>query len=268
MNEFREGVLEGRTAFIAGGTSGINLVIAETYARHGAKVAVMSRSADKVAAAVERLSAISSPEMARGYSADVRDFEAVSGALTAASDEFGPIDIVVSGAAGNFICPAEKLSANGFKTVIDIDLVGTFHMLRAAYDVCRRPGASFINISAPQSTTTFWGQAHVCAAKAGIDMLTKSLAYEWGPHGVRVNAIVPGPIEGTEGMERLAATPAIRAAIENSIALRRYGSKDDVAAMALFLGSDAASYVTGSIFNCDGGQTLAGGAATHPDNLR
>ncbi|MEO8448771.1 MAG: SDR family oxidoreductase [Gemmatimonadota bacterium] len=263
MTVFLPDILKGRVAFVAGGTSGINLEIALAFAAHGASVAVLSRSLDKVQAAVAVLEKAGGGR-AVGYSADVRDFPAVERSVREAAETLGPLDIVVSGAAGNFLAPAAKLSANGFKTVVDIDLLGTFHVLRAAYEVVRKPGAALINISAPQSTEAHWGQAHVSAAKAGIDMLTRSLAGEWGPEGIRVNAIVPGPIAGTEGMARLAATPEARRDTESRVALRRYGTKQEVANMALFLASDAASYVTGAVFYCDGGQVLSGARPEPP----
>jgi NAD(P)-dependent dehydrogenase (short-subunit alcohol dehydrogenase family) len=250
-------LLQGRAAFVAGGTSGINLAIARALSAHGARVAVFSRNQEKVDAAVALLS--STGPAALGYSGDVRDFAAVERAVGLAASALGGLDIVISGAAGNFIAPAAELSPNGFKAVVDIDLLGTFHVLRAAYPVLRRPGASIINISAPQSTEVYWGQAHVAAAKAGVDMLTRSLALEWGPDGVRVNAIVPGPIIGTEGMARLAPDAAIRDSWERSNPLRRFGTGEDVANGALFLCSPAASYVNGATLYCDGGQVLCGG---------
>jgi NAD(P)-dependent dehydrogenase (short-subunit alcohol dehydrogenase family) len=257
---FAPGLLEGKSAFIAGGTSGINLEIAAALKRAGARIAVMSRKSQNVAAALDHLG-----EAALGFSADVRDFDAVVAATRDAAAAHGPLSIVVSGAAGNFVAPAAVMSANAFKTVVDIDLLGTFNVLRAAFDVARKPGCAMINISAPQASLPFVGQAHVCAAKAGVDMLTKVLALEWGPAGVRVNAIVPGPIDGTEGMARLAPTPEARTVVERSTALRRYGAKEDVAAMAVFLASRAAAYVTGGVFACDGGQMLASGGALSPD---
>ena len=264
MNHFSPGLLKARNAFVSGGTSGINLAIAEAFADAGATVAVMSRKQANVDAALATLASGTGRTRAHGYAADVRDFGAVEAALKAFHDAAGPLDIVVSGAAGNFLAPAKVISSNGFRTVLDIDLLGSFHVYRAAYAWLRKPGASLISISAPQATEATFGQAHVAAAKAGVDMLTRSLAVEWGTEGIRANGIVPGPIDGTEGMARLAATPAVRRAIERSIPLRRFGTAQEVATMAVFLASDAASYVTGSLMYCDGGQTLAMGSAMSP----
>ena len=197
----------GKSVFIAGGTSGINLGIAEDFARAGVRVAVMSRSQEKVEATVTRLRALGCEAV--GASADVRDYAATEAALAAVHEQIGQFDVLISGAAGNFPAAALGLSPNGFKSVVDIDLLGTFNVLRAAYQFLVKPGASVINISAPQAVLPTITQAHVCAAKAGVDMLTKVLALEWGPAGVRVNAVVPGPIEGTEGFARLAPTEMI-----------------------------------------------------------
>jgi NAD(P)-dependent dehydrogenase (short-subunit alcohol dehydrogenase family) len=259
---FTPDLLADRSAFIAGGTSGINLAIAQAYAAHGAKVAVLSRKAEKVEAATAAIG-----HGAIGFAADVRDAEAVSAAMKAAAEANGPFDVIVSGAAGNFVAPAAALSPNGFKTVVDIDLVGTFHVFRAGYDLARKPGASFIAISAPQGSAPYFAQAHVCAAKAGIDMLVKCLAFEWGPDGVRVNSLVPGPIDGTEGMAKLAPNEGMRKIATEATALRRFGNTDDVAMLALYLASDAASYVTGAVMPADGGQMLAGNGAFSPARI-
>ena len=263
MSIFAPGLLAGRNAFVAGGTSGINFAIAEAFVEAGASVAVLSRSQEKVDAAVERLS---ERGRAFGYAADVRDYEAVEAALVSFHAAAGPIDIVISGAAGNFVAPASGISSKGFRTVLEIDLLGTFNVLRASYALLRKPGASLISISAPQSTTVSFGQAHVSAAKAGIDMLTRCLAVEWGREGVRVNAIVPGPIDDTEGMARLAPTPEVRRAFERSCPLGRFGTKQEIADLALFMASSAAGYMTGTVTYCDGGQalTMAGAAPGAP----
>ena len=193
----------GRTVFIAGGTSGINLGIAEAFAAAGAKVAVIGRSQERLDRALQHLRALA-PD-ATGFSADVRDAQAVAAALKSTHDAFGAIDVLVSGAAGNFPSTALGMSPNGFKAVVDIDLLGTFNVLRMAHEFLRKPGASIVNISAPQAIIPMAMQAHVCAAKAGVDMLTRVLALEWGGDGIRVNSVIPGPIEGTEGMARLGA---------------------------------------------------------------
>ena len=242
---------KNRTVFVAGGTSGINLGIAEAFAEAGAHLAVMSRSQGKVDTAVQRLRSFGG-EVA-GYSADVRNMEATSAALSAAHGVFGAIDVLVSGAAGNFPSPALGMSANGFKAVVDIDLLGTFNVLRAAHALLRKPGASVINISAPQALLPLAAQSHVCAAKAGVDMLGRALAIEWGGDGIRVNSVMPGPIENTEGMARLAPTPHALSAIASSVPLRRLGTTRDVANLVLFLASPWAAYVTGAVIPVDGG---------------
>lgn len=254
MDAFRDRVLEGKVAYVAGGSSGINLAIAQRLAEHGAAVAIFSRSGDKVEAAVESLARTGG--RAFGQAGDVRDYQAVETSLAATRDKFGEIDIVVSGAAGNFLAPVIGMSANAFKTVVDIDLIGTFNVFRASFDFLRKPGALLVAITAGQAVTATPFQAHACAAKAGINMLTKCLAMEWGPAGIRVNAISPGPIAGTEGMARLAASPEVEAAWKAKVPLRDYGSKRDVADMMLYLASDNARYITGAILDVDGGYGL------------
>ncbi|NMO16308.1 SDR family oxidoreductase [Pyxidicoccus fallax] len=255
---FRDGLLAGKVAFISGGSSGINLGIAEAFVKAGAKVAINGRNVEKLEAAVKSLQAHGT---AMGVAADVRDYAAVSQALQKVRDAYGEFDILVCGAAGNFPAPAVGMSSNGFKAVMDIDVLGTFNISRAAFEYLRKPGACVINISAPQAYLPMAMQAHVCAAKAGVDMLTRVLALEWGGSGVRVNTITPGPIDDTEGMRRLAPSEEGKQKIIDALPLQRFGKKDDIAQLALFLASPAASYITGSIMVCDGGQSLLGGGA-------
>ena len=261
VSGLKNGILAGKVAFVAGASSGINLGVAQSFARAGAKVALISRSADKIEAAAKTIT--DEGFEAIGMAADVRDYAAVEQALRQASDRFGKIDIVLSGAAGNFVAPALGMSANGFKTVVDIDLIGTFNVLRASFEFLNRPGASLISITAGQAVRPSMFQAHVCAAKAGINMLTKCLAMEWGPAGVRVNAISPGPIDDTEGMRRLAPNAEAEQRIKSRIALRDYGTKTDIAEAAIFLSTESAKYITGTILTVDGGSELgdAGGNA-------
>ena len=253
---FQPSLLCNKVALITGGGSGINLTIAQNLAAHGARVAIVGRSQERLDAALKTL-----PAGAVAISADVRDYAAMEAAVKRVRAEFGTIDVLVCGAAGNFPAAADMLSSNGFKAVVDIDLLGTFNTCRAAAAHLTQPGASIINISAPQSSVPMALQAHVCAAKAGVDILTKTLAVEWGPRGVRVNAIVPGPTADTEGMNRLAADPRVAEQIRKAVPLRRYGTKQELADLALFLCSPAAAYIQGAIIPCDGGMTLMGGAA-------
>ena len=253
---FASKLLAGKTAVITGGGSGINLAIARRFAEHGAKLALIGRTKEKLDAASAEIRQTGGT--ASGYPADVREYDALAAAIKSARDAHGEIDLVVCGAAGNFPAPVLGMSANGFKAVVDIDLLGTFNTCRAVFEHLRRPGASIINISAMQAFTPIPMQAHVCAAKAGVDMLTKCLAIEWGPEGVRVNSIAPGSVDDTEGMRRLAPTPEIRRQFTRGIPLQRFATKDEIADLALFLSSDAAKFITGAVVVCDGGQSLAG----------
>jgi NAD(P)-dependent dehydrogenase (short-subunit alcohol dehydrogenase family) len=255
-NIFRDGLLQGKVAFVTGGGSGINLRIAERFAEHGAKLALMGRTREKLDRAADGIRSAGGAAM--GIAGDVRNYEACENALRQTRQEFGPIDILICGAAGNFPAPVLGMSANGFKAVIDIDLLGTFNACRAAFEHLRKPGASVISISATHAFVPIAYQAHVCAAKAGIDIFSKTLAIEWGGAGVRVNVIAPGPVDDTEGMRRLAPTEEARRRAIESVPLGRFASKDEIADLALFLCSDAAAYMTGAICVCDGGQSLLG----------
>jgi NAD(P)-dependent dehydrogenase (short-subunit alcohol dehydrogenase family) len=250
-------LFKGKTVFVTGGGSGINLGVAKNFAALGASIAICGRTQEKLDGAAEELRALGARVCA--VAADVRDIAALEAAFAKSQAELGPIDVLVCGAAGNFLVPAEKLSANGFKTVIDIDLLGSFNASRAAFAQLKETKGSIIFISAGMAYMPHAFQVHVGAAKAGIDMMMKNLALEWGRHGIRVNSIVPGPIEGTEGMKRL-SNPERRQALANTIPLRRMGTVDDIGQTAAFLASPLASYISGCVLVCDGGQNLSGSA--------
>ena len=250
---FQPTLLENRVALITGGGTGICRGIALAFARHGCHVAITSRKPEHLEPTRDELRAIGVRAIA--VAADVRDPAAVSTAISTTVSELGRLDIVVNGAAGNFICLAENLSPNGFGTVVDIDLKGTFNVSRAAFPHLKAQGGSVLNISATLPYLGTIGQAHASAAKAGVDSLTRTLAVEWGPHGIRVNGIAPGPIEGTEGVARLTSEKS-RASLLRTCPVGRMGTVDDIANAALYLASEAASYVNGVTLVVDGGLWL------------
>ncbi|WP_050930169.1 SDR family oxidoreductase [Aestuariivita boseongensis] len=242
----------GKTVIVVGGTSGINRGIAETFARSGARVAVASRSQEKVDDTVTALTEAGA-ETAMGVAFDVRDADAVAKGLQQMHEALGDFDILISGAAGNFPALMAEMSVNAFRTVVEIDLMGTVHLMKAAYPLLKRPGASVISISAPQAFLPYEGQAHVCAAKAGVDMITRTLALEWSPEGIRINSVVPGYIADTEGARRLAPTEQALEMVRRNIPQGRLGAVQDVANSCLWLASDLADHVTGQVISVDGG---------------
>src|SRR5262245_6419204 len=256
---FRDHLLQNKVAFITGGGSGINLRIAERFAEHGARVSLMGRTPEKLDAACAGICGAGGTAM--GVPGDVREYAAVETAIARTREAWGAIDIVLCGAAGNFPAPVMGMSSNGFRSVVDIDLIGTFNTCRAAFDSLRKPGACVLSISATFAFSPTPLQSHVAAAKAGIDIFSKTLAIEWAAHGVRVNVITPGPIDDTEGMRRLAPTDEHRRLATKAVPLGRFGTKDEIADLALFLCSDAARFITGAVCVCDGGQSLLGSRA-------
>ena len=195
---------KGKTVVVSGGTSGINRGIAMGFANSGARIFVFSRTQDKVDDTVAELRSLGVE--ADGCTADVRKFDEVEAAYARCADKFGEIDVLISGAAGNFRALAKNISSNGFRAVMEIDVLGTHHAMLGAYPHLKKPGSSIINISAGQSLRPQAGQAHVCAAKAGVDQITRTLALEWGLEGIRVNSVIPGLIGDTVGLRRVYPT--------------------------------------------------------------
>jgi len=256
MTIFRDDILAGRVALVTGGGTGICKGIARAFASHGASVCVVSRKPDVLAATADEIASATGARM-MSAAADVRQPDQIAAAVAACRERFGRLDILVNGAAGNFLAPAAALSPNGFRTVIEIDLMGTFNASKAAFEALQASGRGCIlNISATLHYRGTPLQAHAAAAKAGVDSLTRTLAVEWGRLGIRANAIAPGPIGDTEGMRRLAPGEVGKRLVDQ-IPLGRLGAIDDVATCALYLASDAGAWITGAVVVVDGGHSVA-----------
>ena len=248
-------LFSGKTVFVTGGGSGINLGIARTFAGLGADIGICGRSQERLDAAAAGLREIGAKVSAT--SADVRMPDQLQSAMNASRDALGDIDVLICGAAGNFLVKGENLSFNGFKTVVDIDLVGSFNTSRVAFDQLKRTRGSILFVTAPMAMMPHAYQAHVGPAKAGVEMLMKNLALEWGPYGIRSNSIIPGFVGDTEGMRRISSTKDSGDFVAN-IPLRRMGVTQEIGEAAAFLASPLAAYITGTSLWVDGGQALSG----------
>jgi peroxisomal 2,4-dienoyl-CoA reductase len=244
MAVFNETILRDQVAIVTGGATGIGKVIARTLGRHGAAVVIASRKRDVLDTAQAELQAQGIKCLA--MVADVRQPDAIEHVVNATLEHFGRIDILVNNAAGNFPATIDDISYNGFKAVVDIDLLGTYNVTKAVYTAYMRDhGGAIINIAAPFE---HWGvtyQAHVAAAKTGVISLTRTCAVEWAARGIRVNAVAPGQVADTEGLDRF------EQAVEG-ITPGLSGSKQDIANAVLFLVSDAARFISGECIRVDG----------------
>ncbi len=250
-------LFRGRVVFVTGGGSGVNLGIASSFAAVGADLALCGRTAERRESAAAPLRAAGARVVTAV--ADVRDPAALETALAATRDQVGPVSVLVCGAAGNFPSPAESLTPNGFRAVVEIDLQGSFNACRAAFPQLKATRGSILFVSAGQAWVPYAEQAHVGAAKAGVDQLMRTLALEWGRHGIRANSIAPGPVEGTEGVRRLLGDdPRLLEGMRAAIPLGRFGRVEDIGRAAVFLASPLADWVTGTVLVVDGGQNLAG----------
>lgn len=252
---FKDGILAGKVALVTGGASGIGLGISHRLARAGADVIVASRRLEKCKEVAKALNSTYGVR-ALGLALDVRDPARVNEAMAAAVDPMGTIDILVNNAAGNFYYPAEKLSDNQWKAVLEIDLYGTFHCCRAAFPYLKGHGGTIVSTSMTLHRNGWVGMLPACTAKAGIDALTKTLALEWARFGIRVNAIAPGPIL-TEGVKKAFSLGGDFEDYKDSIPLGRAGEPEEIGNMVVFMASDAGAWMTGAIVTLDGGEGLS-----------
>jgi peroxisomal 2,4-dienoyl-CoA reductase len=251
MSDFRADLCAGRVALVTGGGTGIGREIARTLGLHGARICIASRRAEVLEAAAEALEGEGIETL--WVPCDIRQPAQVEDVVEAILERWGRLDILVNNAAGNFPAPIEGLSYNGFKAVVDIDLRGTYHVTKVAFErALKQGGGHIVNISAPFERMGVAWQAHVAAAKAGVDSLTRTCAVEFGPHGVRVNALAPGAIGGTEGMARVGSGDERDARCP----LGYVGSPADIANAVLFLCSPSAAYVSGQVICVDGGASV------------
>lgn len=252
MSIFKDDILAGRVALITGGGTGICKGIARSYLAHGASVCITSRRQEVLDATCAELGG-----NVIGVAADVRDPEALAAVVARTVESFGKLDTVVNGAAGNFLSPAAQLSPKGFRTVLEIDTMGTFNTSKAAFEaLCEAGDGLILNITATLHHHGTPLQVHAAAAKAGVDAMTLNFAVEWGRFGIRAVGIAPGPIGDTEGMKRL-APGEMADKMARGIPLGRFGTIQEIADMATFLRSSAASYITGTTFIVDGGSTVS-----------
>ena len=257
---FRPDLLNDHVALITGGATGIGFGIAEILVSLGAHVVLASRKPERLSAAVDRLGKRASAEQL-----DVRDPEAVKAVIERVVNARGRIDLLVNNAAGNFYAPSETLSPNAWRSVVEIDLYGTFFCSQAVAPVMRAAGGGrIVNISMTLHYRGWPQMAHATAAKAGIDALTKTLAVEWAPAKIRVNAIAPGPIP-TEGVRKAFTQPTGGPPVDQvmdeharrHIPLGRWGTPADIGNMVAYLASPAGDWITGAILVVDGGEWLA-----------
>lgn len=255
-----EGTFRDQVAVITGGGTGLGRAMALELARLGARVVIASRNEAHLQPTLQELRDMGAEALA--VTLDVRDYARVEAVMQEVHQTYGRLDILINNAAGNFLCPAEKLSANGWKAVVDIVLNGSFYCARAAapFMIEQRRG-NILSMLASYAWTGGPGTVHSAAAKAGVMAMTRTLAVEWGGYGIRVNAISPGavPTPGSAAALRLDANDEAVARLLSDIPVGHVGEASDIANAAAYLLSDYASFINGEVLVVDGGQWLGKG---------
>ena len=257
------GAFEGRVVVTGGGT-GLGLEISRGFAALGATVVVPSRSSENQRAFLEE--AQERGWRAAGYELDVREPDSVRRVAAAIEEEHGPADVLVNNATGNFVCPAERMSSNAWRAVLGIVLDGTFYCSKefGKQMIASKRGGAICNIIATYAWTGMAGVVHSASAKAGVHAMGKSLSAEWARHGIRVNAVAPGPFESDGAKQNLWPSEEVEERIREAVPLKRFAERTEVASQVVWLCSNAAKYVTGATITIDGGMSLGATAMWTP----
>jgi len=252
---FAPDLLRDQVCLVTGGATGIGLAIARAMARLGAKLVLASRNEERLAAAVEELRGLGAEALA--VPTNVREPEQVERMAVRAVERFGAVDVLVNNAGANFLCPASQMTPNGWRTVVDVVLNGTFYCSHAVgRRMLERRRGRIINMAATNGSGGSPLMCHSGAAKAGVINLTQTLAVEWAPFGVLVNAVAPGPVSTEGANARLWSAPDVMAALERKVPLGRFARAEDCVGPVLYLCSEAARFTTGAVLTVDGGDAL------------
>lgn len=256
----RDGSLEGKTIVITGGGTGLGKAMGIYFLKLGANLVITSRKQDVLQKTADEMEEKTGGKVL-ALACDVREIEQVENVLAKSIERFGQVDGLVNNAAGNFISPTERLSANAFSSIIDIVLKGTVNctLTFGKHWIKEKQQATVLNII---TTYAFTGSAYVvpsACAKGGVLALTRSLAVEWGKYGIRTNAIAPGPFPTKGAWERLLPGDlAKKFDFKNRVPLKRVGEHQELANLAAFLISDFSGYINGEVITIDGGEWLQG----------
>lgn len=259
----RDGALNGKTIIVTGGGTGLGKSMSRYFLQLGANVVICSRKEDVITATVAELGEeTGKSENIIALPCDVRSPEQIENVLALSVQKFGQVDGLVNNSAGNFISPTERLSYKAVDTVVDIVLKGSYYFTLAIgkYWIENKIKGTVLNISTTYAWTGSGWVVPSAMAKAGVLTMTKSLAYEWGHYGIRLNAIAPGPFPTKGAWDRLFPEELAKEfAFENRIPLQRVGDHQELANLAAFLLSDFSSFITGEVITIDGGEVLSGG---------